>query len=100
MATASSANEDSGSTRSDVLQLKEDLAAVRADLAALASTSKQLAAQELEKQSKRAREIAAAAAREAGTYRDVVADKVKDHPFASIGAALLVGLAMSSLRKR
>ena len=96
-ATATSASAQS---KSDIDQLKDDVRAVRADFAALASSTGKLAAGQFKKQSQRASDLAGTAAEKASVYRDLIADRVKERPFASIGAAVLIGLALSSLRRR
>jgi ElaB/YqjD/DUF883 family membrane-anchored ribosome-binding protein len=85
---------------SDVDQLKENVRAIRRDFASLAATTGKLAAGQLREQSKRARALADTAGDKAGTYRDLISEKVKDHPFASMGAAALLGIVLSSMRRR
>ena len=89
-----------GAAKSDIDQLREDMNAVRESVSALASTTGRIAAGELKRQSKRASGLADTAAQKAGAYREFVSEKVKDHPFASIGAAVLVGLLISSMSRR
>jgi ElaB/YqjD/DUF883 family membrane-anchored ribosome-binding protein len=98
--TAADAQSTASQPKSDIDQLRDDVAALREDFSSLAATTGRLAAGALRTQSKRARVLADTAAKEAGIYRDVVSDKVREHPFASVGAAILVGVVVSSLRRR
>jgi len=100
MATASTTESESAKPRSDLDQLRDDIQAIRQDFASLATTTGKLAAGHLRKQSKRASVLAETAADKAGEYRDQLSDRVKDHPLAAVGAAVLVGLALSSFKRR
>jgi len=100
MATAFTTKNESAQSRSNLDQLRDDIQAIRQDLASLATTTGKLAAGHLRKQSKRASVLAETAADQAGEYRDQLSDWVKDHPLAAVGAAVLVGLALSSFKRR
>jgi ElaB/YqjD/DUF883 family membrane-anchored ribosome-binding protein len=85
---------------SDIDQLKEDIRAIRDDFASLAATTGKVASRKFARQAARAREFSEDVAEHAGTYRDVVVQKVKDHPIAAVGAAALAGLIIASLSRR
>ncbi|MFT3724656.1 MAG: hypothetical protein QM773_13865 [Hyphomonadaceae bacterium] len=85
---------------SDLDQVKEHLSAIRDDFASLASATATLTANKAKKQARRAGEFAEDAAAQAATYRDAVVDKVKDHPLAAIGIAVLAGAILSSMGRR
>jgi len=100
--TPTSASTEKSNARevSDMEQLTEHIRAIREDFAALASTTGKVAARQAKVQVKRVGDLAEGAADKAATYRDALADKVKEHPLAAIGIAALAGLVLSSLRKR
>jgi ElaB/YqjD/DUF883 family membrane-anchored ribosome-binding protein len=100
MTTASATKSASTQPKSDLDQIRDDVHAIREDFKSLASNTAKLAAGHFKEQSRRASALAGTAASKAGDYRDLISDKVKDHPLASVGAAVLVGLAMSSMRRR
>jgi ElaB/YqjD/DUF883 family membrane-anchored ribosome-binding protein len=99
MSTANSAKAATDPT-SDIDQLKEDIRAIRDDFTSLASTTGKVASRKLAKQAARAKEFSEDVAEHAGTYRDVVVQKVKDHPLAAVGVAALAGLVIASLSRR
>jgi ElaB/YqjD/DUF883 family membrane-anchored ribosome-binding protein len=100
MTTASETKSAATRPKSDFDQIRDDLQAIREDFRSLASNTAKLAASHVQEQSKRASALAGAAAEKAGDYRDLISDKIKDRPLASVGAAILVGLVMSSMRRR
>lgn len=85
---------------SEIDEIKEHLKDLRDDFAALAATTTKLAAGQAKQQIRRAGHLAEGAAEKAATYREAVTDKVKEHPLAAIGAAVLAGIVISSLNRR
>jgi ElaB/YqjD/DUF883 family membrane-anchored ribosome-binding protein len=100
MTPPASTEKSNAKAVSDMDQLADHIRAIREDFAALASTTGKLAAGQAKAQVRRVGELAEGAADKAATYRDALAEKVKDHPLAAIGIAALAGLVLSSLRKR
>jgi ElaB/YqjD/DUF883 family membrane-anchored ribosome-binding protein len=86
-------------SRADYDTLKADMKALREDFAALMNDTGQIAGREARRQAQRAGELAESAGKELAGYRDVVAEKVREHPMATIGIALAVGFLISSLRR-
>lgn len=85
---------------SEIDEIKEHLKDLRDDFTALAATTTKLAAGQAKQQIRRAGALAEGAADKAAIYRDAVTDKVKEHPLAAIGAAVLAGIVISSLSRR
>jgi ElaB/YqjD/DUF883 family membrane-anchored ribosome-binding protein len=85
---------------SDKEEIMEHVRALREDFAALASSTGKLAAGQFKKQSQKAGDLAETAVEKAGTYRDLLVEKVKDHPLASIGIAALAGLIVATMNRR
>jgi ElaB/YqjD/DUF883 family membrane-anchored ribosome-binding protein len=85
---------------SEIDEIKEHLKDLRDDFTALAATTTKLATGQAKHQFRRAGHLVEGAADKAATYRDAVTEKVKDHPLAAIGAAVLAGIVISSLRRR
>ena len=74
--------------------------ALRADLAALVEDTGKVAQQEARRQMKRAEEAVEHAGERAGEYRDLLEDKVRDHPFAAVGIAVAAGFVLAALTRR
>lgn len=85
---------------SELDEMKEHLIDLRDDFAALATTTAKLAAGQANQQLRRAGHLIEGAAEKAATYREAITDKVKEHPIAAIGAAVLAGIVISSLNRR
>ncbi|MDZ4759759.1 MAG: hypothetical protein SGJ21_01635 [Alphaproteobacteria bacterium] len=86
--------------KSDYDALKNDIKALRADLSALVQDTGKVAGEEAKRQAEKARMLADSAGKQMTEYRDVVEDKVRDHPFAAIGIALAAGFIVASLGRR
>jgi ElaB/YqjD/DUF883 family membrane-anchored ribosome-binding protein len=86
--------------KADYDALKADLKALRADLAALVNDTGKIASEEAKRQTVKARALADDAGKKATEYRDIVEDKVRDHPFAAIGIALAAGFVVASMARR
>lgn len=99
--TTSSGNGSSAqAAKADFDALKNDIKALREDLAALVQDSGKIATEEARRQAKKAQEAADVAGKRALEYRDIVEDKVRDHPFAAIGIALAAGFVFASMGRR
>ncbi len=97
--TSASGNGNPGS-KTDFDTLKNDMKALRADLAALLKDTGALASEQAKAAAERAKVMAEDAGEKAGEYRDAVADKVREHPFAAVGIALAAGFVIASLANR
>src|ERR1700742_4627715 len=86
-----------GAVKSDYDALKNDVKALRDDLAALAQNAGRAASEEARRHAKKAGKYAEGAGKQVEEYRDLVEDKVRDHPFAAIGIALAAGFIVASL---
>jgi ElaB/YqjD/DUF883 family membrane-anchored ribosome-binding protein len=88
----------------EIQALKDDMKAVRSDLSALAEKAGEVASAEARRKAGKAAEKAEAMAGDAATtaeaYRDILEDKVRNHPLASVGIALVAGMVISSLGRR
>lgn len=100
MSTPGTNEKPSARTQSDFDQVMEHVQAIRDDFAALAAATGKLAANTAKDQKAKVRHLASEASDKAETYRDVVVERVREHPLAAIGIAALAGLVVSSLRKR
>ncbi len=86
--------------KSDYEALKNDMKALREDFAALMNDTGKVAGQHYQQQAERVRTAADGAGKQALEFRDMVEDKVRDHPFAAIGIALAAGFIVSALTNR
>ncbi|MFT3723657.1 MAG: DUF883 C-terminal domain-containing protein [Hyphomonadaceae bacterium] len=86
--------------KTDLETLKNDVKALRADLAALLKDTGAIAAEQAKAAAARGRAMAEDAGEKAVEYRDAVADKVREHPFAAVGIALAAGFVIASLSNR
>jgi ElaB/YqjD/DUF883 family membrane-anchored ribosome-binding protein len=84
----------------EIQALKDDLKAVRSDLTALAEKAGGIAGDEARRQAGKAGAMAGDAKAAAETYLDLLEDKVRAHPLAAVGVALMAGMAISSLSRR
>lgn len=100
MTTSSSASGNGTPGKADFDTLKADMKALREDLANLVRDTGSLAAQQAKAAAEKGRALASDAGEKAVEYRDAVADKVKEHPFAAIGIALAAGYLIASLSNR
>jgi ElaB/YqjD/DUF883 family membrane-anchored ribosome-binding protein len=100
MSTSSSASGNGTPGKTDFDTLKNDLKAVREDLATLLKDTGNLAAQQAKVAADKGRELASDAGEKAIEYRDAVADKVREHPFAAVGIALAAGYLIASLSRK
>ncbi len=100
MSTSSSASGSGTPGKTDFDTLRNDLKAVREDLATLLKDTGALAAQQAKAAAEKGRELASDAGEKAIAYRDAVADKVREHPFAAIGIALAAGYLIASLSRK
>lgn len=99
--TSSTGNGASAAAaKADFDALKNDMKALRADLAALVQDTGKIASEEARRQFKRAEGLADDARKQASEYRDVLEDKVREHPFAAVGIALAAGFVLASLARR
>ena len=85
---------------SEIQALKDDMRSVRADLAALVEKAGEVAGAEARRQAGKAEAMAGEAATAANAYRDLLENKVRSHPLASVGIALLAGMVVSSMSRR
>ncbi len=86
--------------KTDLETLKNDMKALRADLAVLLKDTGALAAEQAKVAAAKGRALAEDAGDKAVEYRDAVADKVREHPFAAVGIALAAGFVLASLSSR
>lgn len=100
MTTPSSSSSNGTPGKADFDTLKSDMKALREDLATLLKDTGTLAAQQAKVAADRGRAMADDAGEKAIEYRDAVADKVKQHPFAAVGIALAAGFVLASLSRR
>jgi ElaB/YqjD/DUF883 family membrane-anchored ribosome-binding protein len=100
--STSTTTPGNGSTavKSDYEALKNDIKTLRADLSALVSDTGKVASEEAKRQAAKASRAAEGAGKQMAEYRDIVEDKVRDHPFAAIGIALAAGFIVASLGRR
>jgi ElaB/YqjD/DUF883 family membrane-anchored ribosome-binding protein len=98
--TTSGNGVTAGAVKTDYEALKSDVKALREDLSALAKDAGKAATTEAQRQAKKAEKYVDGARTQAGEYRDIVEDKVRDHPFAAIGIALAAGFIVASLGRR
>jgi len=100
--TSTSGNGAPGAAamKSDFEALKNDMKALRADLAALVKDTGALASEEAKRQAVRAGKLAEDARDHASEYKDVLEDKVREHPFAAVGIALAAGFVVAALTSR
>ena len=100
MSTPSSTSGNGTPGKTDFDTLKADMKALREDLATLLKDTGALAQQQAKAAAAKGRELAEDAGEKALEYRDAVADKVREHPFAAIGIALAAGYVIASLSNR
>ena len=100
MSSPSSTSGNGTPGKTDFDTLKSDMKALREDLATLLKDTGSLAAQQAKAAADKGRELASDAGDKAVEYRDVVADKVKEHPLAAVGIALAAGYILASLTSR
>ena len=86
--------------KTDFEALKNDMKALRADLAALVKDTGVIASEEAKRARDRAEQMAEDAGKQALHYRDALEDKVREHPFASVGIALAAGFVIAALTSR
>ncbi len=91
---------NAGSAKTEYEALKNDVKALREDIAALAQDAGKAARGEAKRQTAKAEKYVDGARKEATEYRDLVEDKVRDHPFAAIGIALAAGFIVASMGRR
>lgn len=80
--------------------LMSHVRALREEFANLASSGGKVAAGSFKKRASRTGDLAETALDRVSNYRDALTEKVKDHPLASIGIAVLAGIIVSSMRRR
>jgi ElaB/YqjD/DUF883 family membrane-anchored ribosome-binding protein len=97
--TSPTGNGGPGATamKTDFDALKNDVKALRADLAALLKDTGVVAGEEARRAAERASRIAEGAREHASEYKDALEDKVREHPFASVGIALAAGFVLAAL---
>jgi ElaB/YqjD/DUF883 family membrane-anchored ribosome-binding protein len=101
MSSPSSASGNGNpAAKTDLETLKNDMKALRADLAALLKDTGAIAAEQAKAAAAKGRALAEDAGEKAVEYRDAVADKVREHPFAAVGIALAAGFVLASLSNR
>jgi ElaB/YqjD/DUF883 family membrane-anchored ribosome-binding protein len=100
--TSTSGNGAPGANamKTDFEALKNDMKALRADLAALVKDTGVIASEEAKRQAARASKLAEGARDQASEYKDVLEDKVREHPFAAVGIALAAGFVIAALTSR
>jgi ElaB/YqjD/DUF883 family membrane-anchored ribosome-binding protein len=84
----------------EIQALKDDMKAVRSDLAALAEKAGEVAGAEAKRQAGKAEALAGDAKAAAESYADLLEDKIRTHPLASVGIALVAGMVISSMGRR
>ena len=84
----------------DLDTLKNDVKALRDDLAALLRDTGSVAQDQAKVYAAKGRALAEDAGDKAAEYKQVVADKVRDHPLAAIGIALAAGFVLASLSRK
>jgi uncharacterized protein YjbJ (UPF0337 family) len=84
----------------EIQALKDDMKAVRGDLAALAEKAGEVANNEAKRQAGKAEALAGDAKAAVESYADLLEDKVRAHPLASVGIALFAGMVISSMGRR
>ncbi|MDP3740536.1 MAG: DUF883 C-terminal domain-containing protein [Hyphomonadaceae bacterium] len=87
----------SAAMKTDFEALKNDMKALRADLAALLKDTGAIASEEAKRAAARAGKVADSARDQATEYKDVLEDKVREHPFAAVGIALAAGFVLAAL---
>ena len=100
MSTPSSTSANGSPGKTDFDTLKADMKALRVDLATLLKDTGSLAAQQAKAAADKGRDLASEAGDKAIEYREVVADKVKEHPLAAVGIALAAGYILASLSRK
>jgi ElaB/YqjD/DUF883 family membrane-anchored ribosome-binding protein len=98
--TSSASGNGTPAGKTDLETLKNDVKALRADLAALVKDTSTLAAEQAKVAAAKGRALAEDAGEKAVEYREAVADKVREHPFAAVGIALAAGFVLASLSSR
>ena len=98
--TSSASGNGTPAGKTDLETLKNDVKALRADLAALLKDTGALATEQARAAAAKGRAMAEDAGDKAVEYRDAVADKVREHPFAAMGIALAAGFVLASLSNR
>jgi ElaB/YqjD/DUF883 family membrane-anchored ribosome-binding protein len=83
--------------KTDFDALKNDMKALREDLAALLRDTGAVAQEEAKRAAERAKGLADQGVRQAEEYKDVIEDKVREHPFAAVGIALAAGFILAAL---
>jgi ElaB/YqjD/DUF883 family membrane-anchored ribosome-binding protein len=86
--------------KTDFEALKNDMKALRADLAALLKDTGVVASEEAKRAAARAGKLAEGARDQASEYKDVLEDKVREHPFAAVGIALAAGFILAAITSR
>jgi ElaB/YqjD/DUF883 family membrane-anchored ribosome-binding protein len=86
--------------KTDFEALKNDMKALRADLAALLKDTGVVASEEAKRAAARAGKLSEGARDQASEYKDVIEDKVREHPFAAVGIALAAGFILAAITSR
>ena len=86
--------------KTDIDTLKNDMKALREDLATLLKDTGAFASAQAKVAGDKSRALAEDAGEKAIEYRDAVADRVREHPFAAVGIALAAGFVLASLTNR
>jgi ElaB/YqjD/DUF883 family membrane-anchored ribosome-binding protein len=98
--STSASGNGNPAAKTDLETLKNDMKALREDLAVLLKDTGTLAAEQAKVAAARGRALAEDAGEKAVEYKDAVADKVREHPFAAVGIALAAGFVIASLSSR
>jgi ElaB/YqjD/DUF883 family membrane-anchored ribosome-binding protein len=86
--------------KTDLDTLKNDMKALREDLATLLKDTGAFASAQAKVAGEKGRALADDAGEKAVEYRDAVADKVREHPFAALGIALAAGFVLASMNRK
>lgn len=100
MSTPTSTPGNGTPGKTDFDTLKNDMKALREDLATLLKDTGAFAASQAKVAGDKGRALASDAGDKAVEYRDAVADKVREHPFAAIGIALAAGFVLASMSRK
>jgi ElaB/YqjD/DUF883 family membrane-anchored ribosome-binding protein len=100
MSTTTSTPGNGNPGKADFDTLKNDVKALRDDLAALLRDSGTVAQDQAKAYAAKGKAMAEDAGDKAAEYKEVVADKVREHPLAAVGIALAAGFVLASLSRK
>jgi ElaB/YqjD/DUF883 family membrane-anchored ribosome-binding protein len=94
------ASDSTAAAKADIDTLKADVKALRDDLANLARRAGNDAAEKAKRKLKEAGDVADDAVKNASEYREMLEERVREHPLAAVGIALAAGMVLTSLGRR